>query len=170
MICMGNIKTFKQPIIITRSSNNFGPYQFPEKVIPLFLTNLFESKQVPLYGDGKNVRDWIYVEDNCSAIDLIIHEGKVSEIYNIGGGNELSNLELTQSIISSCGKDESSINYVEDRPGHDLRYSLDTNKLKDLGWTPKFNFKEALKLTIDWYKNNQNWWEPLKNTKGKRTS
>mgnify|MGYP003964984573 FL=1 len=162
MVCMGNIRTFKQPIIITRSSNNFGPYQYPEKVIPLFLTNLFEDKKVPIYGDGKNVRDWIYVEDNCSAIDTIIHKGTPGEIYNIGGGNEISNLQLTKDILKSCEKSESSIEYVEDRLGHDLRYSLDASKTKALGWEPKHKFEEALKLTVEWYKNNKDWWEPLK--------
>jgi dTDP-glucose 4,6-dehydratase len=162
MVCMGNIRTFKQPIMITRSSNNFGPYQYPEKVIPLFLTNLFENKKVPLYGDGKNVRDWIYVEDNCEAIDAIIHKGTPGEIYNIGGGNEISNLELTKQILESCEKDNSSIEYVEDRLGHDLRYSLDATKTEALDWKPKHSFKEALKLTIEWYKNNQDWWKPLK--------
>jgi len=132
MVCIGNIRTFQQPIIITRSSNNFGPYQYPEKVIPLFLTNLFEDKKVPLYGEGKNVRDWIYVEDNCSA------------------------------LLKTCGKDESSIEYVEDRLGHDLRYSIDSSKTKSLGWKPQHDFKDALKLTVEWYKNNPGWWEPLK--------
>ena len=162
MVCMGNIRTFKQPIIITRSSNNFGPYQYPEKVIPLFLTNLFEDKKVPIYGDGKNVRDWIYVEDNCSAIDTIIHKGAPGEIYNIGGGNEISNLQLTKDILKSCEKSESSIEYVDDRLGNDLRYILEATITKALGWEPKHKFEEALKLTVEWYKNNKDWWEPLK--------
>ncbi len=169
MLCLGNIKTFKQPIIITRSSNNFGPYQFPEKVIPLFVTNLMEGLKVPLYGTGKNVRDWIYVQDNAEAIDFVIHNGKAGEIYNIGGGNEIQNIELTKTILSHMGKDESFINYVEDRLGHDLRYSLDCTKLKSLGWKPKLNFSEAIKHTIEWYKANAEWWTPLKNTEGKRT-
>ncbi|PXY71329.1 dTDP-glucose 4,6-dehydratase [Candidatus Parvarchaeota archaeon] len=162
MVCIGNIRTFQQPIIITRSSNNFGPYQYPEKVIPLFLTNLFEDKKVPLYGEGKNVRDWIYVEDNCSALDTIIHQGIPGDIYNIGGGNEISNFQLTKEILKTCGKDESSIEYVEDRLGHDLRYSIDSSKTKSLGWKPQHDFKDALKLTVEWYKNNPGWWEPLK--------
>ncbi len=169
-ICFGNMRTFNQHIIITRSSNNFGPYQFPEKVIPLFVTNLIEGKKVPLYGTGKNVRDWIYVRDNVEAIDFIIHNGKVGEIYNIGGGNEIQNIELTKEILAGMNVGEEFIQYVEDRKGHDLRYSLDCNKLKELGWAPKFNFKEALKETINWYKANELWWKPLKNIEGKRTS
>jgi dTDP-glucose 4,6-dehydratase len=170
MICLGNSVTFKQPIIITRSSNNFGPYQFPEKVIPLFVTNLIEGKKVPLYGSGKNVRDWIHVQDNCEAVDFLMHQGAPGEIYNIGGGNEVPNLDLTNSIIKRMEKDKSSIEYVEDRKGHDLRYSLDTSKLHALGWQPKHSFEEALSLTIDWYKNNPAWWDPLKRISGKRTS
>lgn len=169
MLCFGNMKTFRQPIIITRSSNNFGPYQFPEKVIPLFITNLIEGEKVPLYGTGKNVRDWIHVQDNCEAIDFIIHNGKAGEIYNIGGGNEVQNIVLTKSIISHMGKNDSFIKYVEDRAGHDLRYSLDCSKLHSLGWKPKFNFNEAIKHTIEWYKSNSQWWTPLKNMQGKRT-
>lgn len=169
-ICLANFKTFNQSIIITRSSNNFGPYQFPEKVIPLFITNLIQGKKVPLYGNGKNVRDWIYVEDNCWAIDTIINNGKIGEIYNIGGGNEISNMELTELIINKMGKDDSFINYVEDRKGHDLRYSLDFSKMKSLGWKPKFNFEQALEQTIEWYKNNEQWWLPLKSLQGRRTT
>jgi len=169
MICFGNIKTFKQPIIITRSSNNFGPYQFPEKVIPLFVTNLSEGLKVPLYGTGKNIRDWIHVQDNCEALDFIIHHGIHGEIYNIGGGNEIQNIELTKTIIENSGKDESFITYVEDRLGHDLRYSLDCSKLHTLGWSPKLNFLEAIKETISWYRSNESWWRPLKDMAGKRT-
>ena len=170
MICLGNIKTFHQPIIITRSSNNFGPYQFPEKVIPLFATNLIDGRKVPVYGTGKNVRDWIYVLDNCEAIDFIIHNGKSGEIYNIGGGNEIANIDLTKSILKNMGYDDSFIQYVEDRKGHDLRYSLNCSKIGVLGWKPRFNFDEALSLTIGWYKNNPEWWKPLKKIAGKRTS
>jgi len=170
MVCMGNIRTFNQPIIITRSSNNFGPYQFPEKVMPLFITNLIGEKKVPLYGTGKNVRDWIHVSDNCEAIDFIIHNGQPGEVYNIGGGNELQNLDLTKSILSCLGADESSIKYVEDRKGHDLRYSLDCSKIKSMGWNPKHSFDSALNETVQWYKQNSWWWEPLKNIEGRRTS
>src|SRR3989344_4003349 len=148
MICLGNIKTFKQPIIITRSSNNFGPYHFPEKVVPLFITNLIEQKKVPLYGTGKNVRDWIFVQDNCEAIDFIIHNGQVNGVYNIGGGNEITNIGLTKLILEKMGAGEESIQLVEDRKGHDLRYSLNCEKIKALGWKPRFNFDKALSLKI----------------------
>lgn len=169
MICLGNIRTFKQPIIITRSSNNFGPYQFPEKVIPLFVTNLFEGLKVPLYGSGQNVRDWIHVQDNCEALDFIIHSGTPGEIYNIGGGNEIKNIHLTKTILSALNKSEDSIKPVEDRKGHDLRYSLNCSKIYDLGWAPRFNFSEAILDTINWYKKNEVWWKTLKNIQGKRT-
>lgn len=154
--------TYKLPAIITRSSNNFGPYQYPEKVIPLFITNLLENRKVPLYGDGLNRRDWIYVLDNCRAIDLILHRGRIGEIYNIGSGNEITNAALTKKILKLMKKPESFIQYVKDRPGHDRRYALDCAKLKSLGWQPKFSFAQALKLTIDWYRNNQPWWKRLK--------
>lgn len=170
MLCFACMRTFKQPIIITRSSNNFGPYQFPEKVIPLFVTNLIEGEKVPLYGEGLNVRDWIHVQDNCEAIDFVIHNGKAGEAYNIGGGNELRNVDLTKQILSEMEKDESWIRNVEDRLGHDLRYSLNCEKLHDLGWKPRFSFTEALKKTVEWYKRNDSWWKPLKNVPGKRTS
>jgi len=170
LLCLANVKTFGQPVIITRSSNNFGPYQFPEKVIPLFVTNLLRGKKVPLYGEGKNVRDWIHVLDNCEAIDFVIHVGKVGEIYNIGGGTEVTNIELTNIILSEMGKDSGFIERVKDRAGHDLRYSLDSSKIKLIGWAPKYNFTEALKQTIDWYTNNESWWAPLKNIQGRRTS
>ncbi len=162
MLCMAAVKTFKQPVIITRSSNNFGPYQFPEKVVPLFITNLLEGKKVPLYGEGKNVRDWIYVIDNCEALDFIIHKGEPGEIYNIGGGNELNNVELTNKILHHAGKDNSWISYVPDRLGHDLRYSLDSAKLHALGWKPNTSFDQAFIQSFEWYKNNVGWWKPLK--------
>ena len=154
--------TYKMPVIITRSSNNFGPYQYPEKVIPLFITNLIEGKRVPVYGDGKNVRDWLFVIDNCEAIDTILHKGKIGEIYNIGGAHEIPNLELTATILREMKKDKSSITFVEDRLGHDRRYSLDIKKMRSLGWGPRHEFGSALKLTIDWYKNNDAWWRKLK--------
>ncbi len=169
MLCLACIKTFNQPIVITRSSNNFGPYQFPEKIIPLFVTNLLDGKKVPLYGDGRNIRDWIYVLDNCEAIDFVIHKGEPGEIYNVGGGNEIPNRELTKKILKEVGKGESFIELVEDRLGHDLRYSLDSSKINSLGWRPRFEFDKALKDTIEWYKNNKNWWEPLKYGSGRRT-
>ncbi|PIQ89383.1 MAG: dTDP-glucose 4,6-dehydratase [Candidatus Omnitrophica bacterium CG11_big_fil_rev_8_21_14_0_20_42_13] len=150
------------PVIITRSSNNFGPWQYPEKVIPLFITNLLEGKKVPLYGDGLNVRDWIFVLDNCAGIDLVMRNGKAGEVYNIGGGSEITNLELTRLILKKMGKGEESISYVSDRAGHDRRYSLNCAKIKKLGFRPKYDFKQALDLTIDWYKNNKPWWQKLK--------
>lgn len=153
--------TYKLPIIITRSSNNFGPYQYPEKVIPLFITNLIQNKKVPLYADGMNMRDWLYVLDNCEAIDIVMHKGNIGEIYNIGAGSETTNIELTRAILALLGKDESMIEYVKDRPGHDKRYALDITKIKALGWHPKHDFKSALELTIEWYKNNSAWWQKL---------
>lgn len=154
--------TFKAPVIVTRSSNNFGPYQFPEKVIPLFITNLLDNKKVPLYGDGLNVRDWLYVIDNCDAIDLILHKGKIGEIYNIGGSFEITNIELTKIILKFLGKTDKMISYVPDRMGHDRRYSLDSVKIKKLGWHPSRNFNTAIKETINWYKNNATWWQKLR--------
>ena len=154
--------TYKLPVIITRSSNNFGPYQYPEKVIPLFITNLFEEKKVPVYADGMNVRDWLFVMDNCEAIDVVMHKGKAGEVYNIGGGTEITNLELAKSLLELTGRDQSYIKYVEDRPGHDKRYALDITKLKGLGWSPKHEFKYALKATVEWYRNNDSWWRKLK--------
>ncbi len=156
--------TFKLPVIVTRSSNNFGPYQYPEKVIPLFITNLLANKKVPLYGDGMNVRDWLHVVDNCDAIDLILHKGKIGEIYNIGGSFEIPNIELTKIILKLIGKTDKMICYVPDRLGHDRRYSLDSAKIKKLGWQPSKNFNAAIKETINWYKANTTWWQKLKTT------
>ena len=141
-------------MVVTRSSNNFGPYQFPEKVIPLFVTNLIEGKKVPLYGDGMNVRDWCYVEDNCTGVDLVLRKGNVGEIYNIGAGNEVTNRFLTESILEILGQDESMIDYVEDRLGHDRRYSIDISKARALGWAPEREFREALETTVAWYRDN----------------
>ncbi len=154
--------TYNLPVIITRCSNNFGPYQYPEKLIPLFITNAIEDKQLPLYGDGMNVRDWIYVRDHCDAIDFVIKSGVDGEVYNIGGGNEKHNLEITNKILKGLGKSNDLIKYVTDRPGHDRRYSVDCSKLIDLGWQPKNQFDQAMDLTIDWYKNNRWWWEKIK--------
>jgi dTDP-glucose 4,6-dehydratase len=153
--------TFKVPVIITRSSNNFGPYQYPEKIIPLFITNLMAGRKVPLYADGMNKRDWLYVADNCEAIDLVMHKGKAGEIYNIGMGAETTNLELTRMILKILGKDESFIEYVKDRPGHDKRYALDVSKLKSLGWKPRYEFARALEETIRWYGENKAWSDRL---------
>ncbi len=151
-------KTYGLNTVIVRCSNNFGPYQFPEKVIPLFISNTLENKKVPVYGDGLNIRDWIYVLDFCSAISLILEKGRNGEVYNIGGDCELTNLDLTKTILKKLGKTEELINYVEDRLGHDRRYAMDTTKTKtELGWKKKHDFDEALDLTIDWYKKNREW-------------
>lgn len=150
--------TYRLPSIITRSSNNFGPYQFPEKLIPLFVMKAMADEKVPLYGDGLNVRDWIFVEDNCRAIDMVFHKGKEGEIYNIGAGNERSNIEIATMILKAINKPGSLINYVDDRPGHDRRYALNSTKIeKELGWKAIHDFKEAIGKTIDWYKENRDW-------------
>lgn len=154
--------TYGLPTLITRSSNNFGPYQYPEKLISLFITNALGGKKLPLYGDGQNVRDWIYVLDNCEAIDSILHKGKPGEVYNVAAGNEIPNIDIAHRILNILGKPEDLIEYVEDRPGHDRRYSLDFSKTKSLGWGPRYNFDEALEETIRWYKENEWWWRPLK--------
>jgi len=154
--------TFRCPVVVTRSSNNFGPYQFPEKMIPLFITNILEDKPVPVYGDGLNVRDWIYVEDNCAALDLVLREGAPGSIYNIGAGDELTNLELTRRVLRLLGKPESLISHVTDRPGHDRRYSVDTTKVRALGWRPRWTFDAALAATVEWYRAHRGWWEPLR--------
>ena len=153
--------TYDLPVLITRSSNNFGPYQFPEKLIPLFVTNLIQGKKVPLYGDGKNVRDWLYVKDNCAAIDLVLSKGKSGEVYNIGGGNETPNIEITEMVLKEFGKGNEMIEYVKDRPGHDRRYSLNFDKVTRLGFRPAAGFEKELKETIDWYRKNEKWWRAL---------
>ena len=162
LVALAYRETYGLPVVITRSANQFGPYQFPEKVIPLFVTNLADDLQVPLYGDGLNIRDWTYGVDNCAGVQMVLEQGAEGEIYNIGAGNELTNKELTHAILERCGKDESSIEYVEDRLGHDRRYSIDTAKIRALGWAPDHSFEDALDLTVDWYNNNRAWWEPLK--------
>lgn len=154
-------KTYGLPVLTTRSSNNFGPYQYPEKLIPLFIINAIQNKPLPVYGDGLNVRDWIYVLDNCSAIDSVYQNGTAGEIYNVGAGNEKTNLEITDLILSELDKPKSLIKFIEDRPGHDRRYSLDFTKLKKLDWKPMHDFEAALKSTIKWYKDNKWWWKPL---------
>ena len=154
--------THKLPIKIVRSTNNFGPYQFPEKIIPLFITNALEGKKLPVYGDGLNVRDWIYVLDNCEAIDFVIHKGKVGEIYNVAGKHEVKNIDLTHLILKIMNKTEELIEFVEDRPGHDRRYALDSAKIDKLGWRLRHKFEQSLKETVEWYHNNKNWWQPLK--------
>jgi dTDP-glucose 4,6-dehydratase len=154
--------TYNLPVIITRSSNNFGPNQFPEKLIPLFVTNAIDNLPLPLYGDGMNIRDWLYVLDQCHAIDVILHSGKDGEIYNIGGGNEKTNIEITKYILKHLNKPESLIQKVQDRLGHDRRYSIDSTKLKALGWKIHYNFESAMRDTIDWYVKNEEWWRKLK--------
>lgn len=161
LIALAYHETYGLPVIVTRSSNNFGPYQFPEKVIPLFVTNLLNEKKVPLYGDGLNIRDWCFVEDNCAGVDLVLRNGQVGEIYNIGAGNEITNHDLTNSVLAILGHDDSMIEYVEDRLGHDRRYSIDTSKVRKLGWAPQREFAEALGSTVEWYRDNREWWEPL---------
>jgi dTDP-glucose 4,6-dehydratase len=154
--------THRLPVIITRASNNFGPYQYPEKVIPLFITNAIRGIPVPLYGDGMNVRDWLYVIDHCEAIDLVMEKGIDGEVYNIGGGNELPNIELTHFILDYLKMPRTLIKSVKDREGHDRRYSLDCGKLKKLGWRPRTDFERVMKKTIDWYVQNEWWWEKIK--------
>jgi len=160
--------TYGLPVIITRSSNNFGPYQYPEKIIPFFITNILKKKKVPLYADGMNVRDWLFVIDNCEAIDAVMHKGKAGEVYNIGAGAQISNLELTGMILGFLGKGEEMIKFVKDRPGHDKRYALDITKIKGLGWRPRHDFKSALKLTITWYRENERWWGQLTEVKSQK--
>ena len=153
--------THELPAVITRSSNNYGPYQYPEKIIPLFITNLLRGRKVPLYGDGHNVRDWLHVTDNCTGIEAVMHDGTDGEIYNIGGGTELANIELTKMILDVMGKDSTWIQHIEDRKGHDRRYALDISKIKKLGWAPQKSFSSGLRSTIEWYTNNESWWKPL---------
>jgi dTDP-glucose 4,6-dehydratase len=163
LICRSYHRTFGMDVRVTRCSNNYGPYQFPEKVIPLFITNLIENKKVPLYGEGLNVRDWLHVDDHCQGIFAVLTAGKPGNIYNIGGGRELTNRELTNLILEKFGRDESSIEYVADRLGHDLRYSVSHEKItQELGFQPKVRFEDGLEQTIEWYKNNELWWRPLK--------
>ena len=164
MIVRSFYKTYGTPVLITRTSNNFGPFQYPEKLIPLFVTNLMDNIKVPLYGDGMNVRDWIYVADNCEALDLVLHRGRLGEIYNIGSGNEKPNVWITKKLIELVGKDETMIRPVVDRLGHDRRYSVDCSKIDmELGWKAKTDFINALEMTVKWYIDNEDWWRPLKN-------
>ncbi|MZQ83725.1 dTDP-glucose 4,6-dehydratase [Paenibacillus sp. 5J-6] len=155
-------ETFGLPVNITRCSNNYGPYQFPEKLIPLMIANALNDKSLPVYGDGLNIRDWLYVEDHCSAIDLVLHKGIDGEVYNIGGNNERTNIQIVQTILRELGKPESLIQYVKDRPGHDRRYGIDATKItKELGWEPKHNFETGIHETIRWYLDNQDWWKRI---------
>ena len=154
--------TYGVPVVIVRPSNNYGPFQYPEKVIPLFITHAIDGLPLPLYGDGRNVRDWLHVGDNCRAIDLLIARGEPGEVYNIGGGNEVRNIDLTRRILALLDRPESLIRPVADRPGHDRRYCLDTTKLRGMGWTPQVPFDEGLKATVEWYRDNEWWWRPIK--------
>ena len=154
--------TFKVPIVITRSSNNYGPYQHPEKLIPLFITNLLSGKKVPVYGDGLNVRDWLYVKDHCTAIDVVIQRGRLGEVYNIGGNNEWKNIDIVKLLLRQLNKPDSLIRFVTDRPGHDRRYAIDPSKIMtELGWKPRITFEQGLPLTIDWYIKNESWWRRI---------
>ncbi|MEK3848158.1 dTDP-glucose 4,6-dehydratase [Paenibacillus sp. FSL R7-0340] len=152
-------ETFGLPVNITRCSNNYGPYQFPEKLIPLMISRALSDQKLPVYGDGLNIRDWLYVEDHCSAIDLVIHQGKLGEVYNIGGNNERTNVHIVKTVLEELGKPESLISYVQDRPGHDRRYGIDPTKtMNELGWKPKHSFETGIKETIRWYLDNEEWW------------
>jgi dTDP-glucose 4,6-dehydratase len=154
--------TYGTPVVITRSSNNYGPWQYPEKIIPLFVTNAIDDQALPVYGDGLNVRDWLYVDDNCAAIDAVLRSGVAGEVYNIGGGNEVQNLTLTRRILELLGKSPDLIRYVADRPGHDRRYSVDCAKVRALGWTPAVDFEAGLERTVTWYRDNPSWWRTIK--------
>ncbi|AJH18550.1 MULTISPECIES: dTDP-glucose 4,6-dehydratase [Bacillus] len=163
MIALSYYETYQLPVIITRCSNNYGPYQYPEKLIPLMVTNALEGKKLPLYGDGLNVRDWLHVTDHCSAIDTVLHKGCVGEVYNIGGNNEKTNVDVVEQIIKLLGKTKKDIEFVTDRLGHDRRYAIDAQKMKnEFEWEPKYTFEQGLKETVEWYKNNVDWWKPLK--------
>ena len=163
LIVRGYFKTYKFPAIITRCSNNYGPCQFPEKFISLLITNAFENKELPIYGDGLNVRDWIHVEDHCEAIDTVLHKGREGEVYNIGGNCEKRNIDIAKLILKKMGKSDSLIKFVKDRPGHDRRYAIDSSKIKnELGWGARYNFEEGIAETIKWYEENRNWWIKIK--------
>ena len=163
LLALAYHRTYGLPVVVTRCSNNYGPYQFPEKVIPLFVTNLLDGLSVPLYGDGRNVRDWLHVDDHCRGIQLVAEGGRPGEVYNIGGGTELSNRVLTELLLDAVGADWSSVHHVEDRKGHDLRYSVDISKISDgLGYSPRRDLTEGIADTVTWYRSNRSWWEPLK--------
>ena len=162
LLVMAYHRTYGLPVTISRCSNNYGPYQFPEKLIPLMTVNALENKPLPVYGNGENIRDWLYVEDHCKAIDLIISKGRAGEIYNVGGHNEMKNIDIVKTILSVLGKSDELITYVEDRKGHDLRYAVDPSKIEhELGWKPEKDFSEGIKETVKWYLDNRNWWEDI---------
>jgi dTDP-glucose 4,6-dehydratase len=154
--------TYEVPVVIVRASNNYGPYQFPEKLIPLFITNAIDDRPLPLYGDGRQVRDWLHVSDHCQALDLVIERGQNGEVYNVGGGNEVANVDLTRRLLDILAKPESLIEPVEDRPGHDRRYALDSSRIRALGWRPEIPFEDGLLDTVEWYRQNEWWWRPIK--------
>ncbi len=163
LLALSYYATYKLPVTVTRCSNNFGPYQFPEKLIPLFITNAKSDKPLPIYGDGLNVRDWIYVDDHCSAVGTVLKNGKSGEVYNIGGGSEKTNIEITDIILKKLGKPESLKTYIEDRQGHDRRYSINCEKIEtELGWKPAYSFEQSIESTIDWYMENEEWWSDIK--------
>jgi dTDP-glucose 4,6-dehydratase len=162
LLALASWRTHGVPVVITRSSNNFGPYQYPEKIVPLFVTNALDDQPLPLYGDGRQVRDWLYVLDNCAAIDLVLRRGREGEVYNIGGGHEVANEDLTREILRLVGKPASLIQTVADRPGHDRRYALDADKVRRLGWAPRTPFAAGLESTVRWYREHPAWWRPLK--------
>ena len=162
LIALAYRETHDLPVVVTRSSNNFGPYQYPEKLIPLFTTNLLTGRNVPIYGDGLNIRDWCYVADNCAGVHAVLEHGELGGIYNIGAGNEVTNKDLTHRILEHLGAGPERIEHVEDRLGHDRRYSIDTSRIRALGWAPERSLDEALVETIDWYRDNPGWWEPLR--------
>jgi dTDP-glucose 4,6-dehydratase len=162
LMCHAYFVTFNTPVVVTRGSNTYGPYQYPEKMLPLFITNAIEDKPIPMYGDGKYVRDWMYVLDHCEGIDLALHKGQPGETYNVGGINEPYNIDVTYQVLDLLGKPRSLIHYVQDRPGHDRRYSIDNSKLRGLGWSPKYTLEQGLKETVDWYVNNRWWWDKIK--------
>jgi len=162
LLALSYANTYDLNVVVTRSSNNYGPYQYPEKFMPLAITNLIEGKKIPVYGDGTNVRDWLWVKDNCSGIMMVAERGKAGNIYNIGGGNEMRNIDVAKKIIYYMGKSDSEIQFVKDRAGHDKRYSLDSSKAMALGWKPEKKFEDGLVETIEWYKSNEWWWKPLK--------
>ena len=170
LLCLAYFRTFGTPVTISRCSNNYGPYQFPEKLIPLMIEKAQRDESLPVYGDGKNIRDWLYVEDHCSAVDKIIRYGKVGEIYNIGGNNERANIDIVKIILEALGKPESLITYVKDRPGHDRRYAINSCKIQnELGWKPQTDFDVGMRQTIEWYKNNQKWIERILNGEYRKT-
>jgi dTDP-glucose 4,6-dehydratase len=162
LMCKAYFVTHGTPVMVTRGSNTYGPYQYPEKLLPLFITNALEDKTLPMYGDGKNVRDWMHVLDHCRGIETVLHKGQPGEIYNVGGGNERENIEVIYALLDLLGKPRSLIHYVQDRPGHDRRYSIDTAKLRGLGWEPQHSFEDGLRETVEWYRDNPWWWQKIK--------